>query len=179
MKKLTFLTLAVLLATIGVADAFCPVCTVAVGAGLEGARILGVADIIVGLWAGGLMLSLAAWTAVYMYRHGIRSRLAFLLNYMIYYGLLALIYFVPAGNPTLRFGVTTMWGIDQFLLGTIIGSLTFWCAGKWYQKIKARNGGHAWFPFQKVVWPIGSLAIVTVVFWAIMYWLPKIGVVLY
>ena len=181
MKKLSLVTFSALIATIvsGTANAFCPVCTVAVGAGLEGARILGVSDLFIGLWAGGLMLSLAAWTANYMYNHGIRSRLAYILNYVVYYGLLALIYFVPAGHPTLRFNATTMWGVDQFLLGTIVGSLTFWFAGKWYERIKAKNGGHAWFPFQKVVWPLGALAIVTLVFWAIIEWLPKIGVVLY
>lgn len=161
------------------ANAFCPVCTVAVGAGLEGARVLGVSDVITGLWAGGLTLSLAAWTADYMHNHGIRRRIAYLLNYLIYYGLLALIYFLPVGHPTLRFGATTMWGIDQFLLGAVVGSLVFWLAGKWYQRIKERNGGHAWFPFQKVVWPIGAIAIATLVFWAIIEWLPKIGVVLY
>lgn len=177
MKKLLFAIMALCFAT--AANAFCPVCTVAVGAGLEGARVLGVADIITGLWAGGLMLSLAAWTANYMYAHGVRSRLAYLLNYIVYYGLLALIYFLPVGHPTLKFNATTMWGVDQFLLGAIIGSLVFWLAGKWYERIKARNGGHAWFPFQKVVWPLGALAITTLVFWAILEWLPKIGVVLY
>lgn len=177
MNKLLFAIMVLCFAT--AANAFCPVCTVAVGAGLEGARVLGVADIITGLWAGGLMLSLAAWTANYMYAHGVRSRLAYLLNYIAYYGLLALIYFLPVGHPTLKFNATTMWGVDQFLLGAIIGSLVFLLAGKWYERIKARNGGHAWFPFQKVVWPLGALAITTLVFWAILEWLPKIGVVLY
>ena len=45
-----------------VAFAVCPVCTVAVGAGLEGARLLGVDDVITGIWAGGLTLSLFFWT---------------------------------------------------------------------------------------------------------------------
>ena len=177
MKKLLIATLALCVAT--AANAFCPVCTVAVGAGLEGARIMGVADIITGMWAGGLMLSLAAWTATYMYNHGIRSRFAYVLNYVVYYGILALVYLLPVNHPTLRFNATTMWGVDQFLLGVVIGSLVFWFAGKWYERIKARNGGHAWFPFQKVVWPLGALAIATLIFWAILEWLPKIGVVLY
>lgn len=168
MKKLTFTILGTLLVATGAANAFCPVCTVAVGAGLESARVLGVSDIIIGLWAGGLTLSLSAWTADYMRRHGIRSRLAFLLNYIVYYGLLALIYFIPVGKPMLVFGERTIWGIDQFLLGAVVGSLTFWSAGKWYEQIKARNGGHAWFPFQKVVWPVGALAIVTLIFWVMM-----------
>ena len=48
---------------ISAADAVCPVCTVAVGAGLEGMRLLGVDDVITGIWAGGLTLSLFFWTA--------------------------------------------------------------------------------------------------------------------
>ncbi len=153
---------------VGGAHAFCPVCTVAVGAGLEGARILGVDDVITGLWAGGLMLSLAAWTANYMAARGITNRFLYLLNYVVYYGLLALIYVLPVGHPTLRFNATTIWGIDSFLLGVVVGSVVFWLAGKWYQKIKARNGGHAWFPFQKVVWPLGALMIVTLIFWVMI-----------
>lgn len=166
MKKLSFVLLS--MAIVGTANAFCPVCTVAVGAGLEGARILGVADVITGLWAGGLMLSLAAWTASYMHKRGIRNRIIYILNYAIYYGLLALIYFLPAGHPTLRFNATMLWGVDQFLLGVVVGSLVFLFAGKWYERIKANNGGHAWFPFQKVVWPLGALAITTLLFWAIL-----------
>lgn len=164
MKKLLFGFIAMIVAS-GVAHAFCPVCTVAVGAGLEGARILGVSDVITGLWAGGLMLSLSAWTAGYMRDHGITNRLLIALNYVVYYGILALIYVLPVGHPTLRFDATTLWGVDQFLLGTIIGSVVFLLAGKWYERIKANNGGHAWFPFQKVVWPLGALIIVTLIFW--------------
>ena len=167
MKKISFVLLSAL-AFVSAADAFCPVCTVAVGAGLEGARVLGVADVITGLWAGGLMLSLAAWTANYMRSRGIKNRLLFLLNYVVYYGLLALIYFLPVGHPTLRFNATTLWGVDQFLLGAIVGSVVFWLAGKWYERIKKNNGGHAWFPFQKVVWPLGALAIATLIFWLIL-----------
>ena len=178
MKKLSFILMG-MAAFIGTADAFCPVCTVAVGAGLEGARVMGVSDVITGLWAGGLMLSLAAWTADYMHRHGVKNRLWYILNYVVYYGLLALIYVLPVGHPTLRFNATTMWDVDQFMLGAIIGSLVFLGAGKWYERIKARNGGHAWFPFQKVVWPLGALAITTLVFWAIIEWLPNVGIVLY
>ena len=49
----------ILLASFGVlivildAHSVCPVCTIAVGAGLEGARLIGIDDIITGIWAGG------------------------------------------------------------------------------------------------------------------------------
>ena len=167
MKKILF-GFVVAIMSAGVAHAFCPVCTVGVAAGLEGARILGVSDLITGLWAGGLMLSLAAWTESYMRKHGINNPVLILFNYVVYYGILALIYVLPLGHPTLRFNATTLWGVDQFLLGVVVGSLTFLAAGKWYEYIKAHNGGHAWFPFQKVVWPLGALIIVTLIFWAIL-----------
>lgn len=167
MKKVLFGLISAIIAA-GTAHAFCPVCTVAVGAGLEGARILGVADVITGLWAGGLMLSLAAWTENYMRAHGVSNRFLILLNYVVYFGLLALVYFLPVGHPTLRWNATTLWGVDQFLLGIVVGAATFWLAGKWYEYIKAKNGGHAWFPFQKVVWPLGAMVIVTLIFLAVL-----------
>ena len=56
-----------------VAEAVCPVCTIAIGAGLEGMRVLGVKDVITGIWAGGLTVSLIGWTANYMRKHNIKN----------------------------------------------------------------------------------------------------------
>ena len=157
--------------------AVCPVCTVAVGAGLEGARLLGVEDVITGIWAGGLTVSLIGWTANYMRRRGVKNKIWYVLNVAVYYVLLALVYWFPIGNPIVVFGDKCMWGMDQFLLGLIVGSLVFVAMALWYERIKRNNGGHAWFPFQKVAWPFGGLVIATVLFWAIIKWLPQIGVV--
>ena len=177
MKKILFAMLA-FVAAMSVANAVCPVCTIAVGAGLEGARLLGVEDVITGIWAGGLTLSLVAWTANYMKKRGVRGWFWYVLNFVVYYGLLGLVYFVPTANPIVVFNEMCMWGIDQFLLGTIVGTLTFLVMEIWYARIKKNNGGHAWFPFQKVVWPFGGLVIMTLIFWAIREWLPQIGIVL-
>ena len=163
---------------IGDANAVCPVCTVAVGAGLEGARLLGVEDVITGIWAGGLTLSIAAWTANWMHKHNVKNVFWYVLNFVAYYVLLAGVYFVPAGHPIVKFNDNCMWGIDQFLLGAIVGTVVFFGMQKWYQKIKANNGGHAKYPFQKVVMPFTGLLIATLVFWAIIRWLPMIGITL-
>lgn len=160
------------------AMAVCPVCTVAVGAGLEGARLLGVEDVITGIWAGGLILSLSAWTANWMHARGVKNMFWYVLNFAVYYALLASVYFVPMNHPFVVFNDKCMWGIDQFLLGAITGTVVFWLMQKWYQRIKANNGGHAQYPFQKVVMPFGGLLIVTLIFWAIIKWLPAIGIVL-
>jgi hypothetical protein len=46
--------------------------------------------------------------------------------------------------------------------------LAFLGAVFWYNKIKKKLG-RAQFPFQKVVWPVGALLILSVIF----YWLTK------
>ena len=102
----------------------------------------------------------------------------YVLNFVAYYVLLAGVYFVPAGHPIVKFNDNCMWGIDQFLLGAIVGTVVFFGMQKWYQKIKANNGGHAKYPFQKVVMPFTGLLIATLVLWAIIRWLPMIGIAL-
>ncbi len=180
MNKLTKTILFATLITTVVGDAMavCPVCTVAVGAGLEGARLLGVEDVITGIWAGGLTLSIAAWTANFMNKKGVKNILWYILNFIAYYALLAAVYFLPMANPVVKFNDKCMWGIDQFLLGVIVGTIVFFGMQKWYQHIKAANGGHAKYPFQKVVMPFSGLLIATLIFWAIINWLPAIGIVL-
>ena len=163
---------------VGVADAVCPVCTIAIGAGLEGMRMLGVKDIITGIWAGGLTMSLIGWTANYMRKHNVRNVIWYILNVVVYISLLAGVYFVPVDHPIVKWWENCMWGIDQFLLGIIVGSVTFILMEVWYSHIKKNHGGHAQFPFQKVVMPFGGLMLMTIVFLAIIKWLPKIGIVL-
>ena len=144
------------------ASAVCPVCTVAVGAGLEGARLLGVDDVITGIWAGGLTLSLTLWTIGWLKKRGITSVLwSVIAPFAVYYGLLGAVYLLP----DVTFGANTLWGIDKFLLGIIVGTICFWVGARWYISIKRNNGGHAMFAFQKVVMPISLLLIATVLFW--------------
>lgn len=159
-----FLSMLVLGVSASTAMAVCPVCTVAVGAGLEGARLLGVDDVITGIWAGGLTLSLFFWTAGWLKKRGVKSAFwQILVPFVVFYGLLGLVYAMPG----VVFGANTLWGIDKFLLGIIVGTVTFYCGARWYIKIKRENGGHAKFAFQKVVVPLSFLMIATVIFWFI------------
>lgn len=144
--------------------AVCPVCTVAVGAGLEGARLLGVDDVITGIWAGGLTLSLFFWTAGWLKQRGVTNIWwQIVVPFVVYYGLLGAVYLMP----DMTFGANTLWGVDRFLLGVIVGTVAFYLGARWYIKIKRDNGGHARFPFQKVVVPLSFLIVMTVVFWLI------------
>ena len=167
MKKLfspMLFALVVAIMIVPAAMAVCPVCTVAVGAGLEGMRLLGVDDVITGIWAGGLTLSLFFWTAGWLKKHNVKSVFwQIVVPFVFYYGLLALVYALPG----VEFGAATLWGIDKFLLGIIVGTIAFYMGARWYIKIKRDNGGHAKFAFQKVVVPLSFLIIASVVFWLI------------
>lgn len=149
------------------AHAVCPVCTVAVGAGLEGMRLLGVDDVITGIWAGGLTLSLFFWTAGWLKRHGVTNIwLQIIVPFVGYYALLGALYFIPG---VLQYRAETLWGMDKFLLGTIVGTVAFYMGARWYIRLKRENGGHAKFPFQKVVVPLSFLMVATAIFAAIIY----------
>lgn len=153
-----------MIATISAAGAVCPVCTVAVGAGLEGARLLGVDDVITGIWAGGLTLSLFFWTAGWLKKHGVKNLFwQIVVPFVGYYSLLGLVYLLP----DVYFGLNTLWGIDKFLLGIIVGTVAFYFGARWYASIKRKNGGHAQFAFQKVVVPLSFLILATIIFWLI------------
>ncbi len=167
MKKSVLSALIVFVAAVlamPAAWAVCPVCTVAVGAGLEGARLLGVDDVITGIWAGGLTLSLFFWTVGWLKKRGVTNVwLLIVLPLVVYYGLLGAVYLMPG----VTFGAQTLWGIDKFMLGVIVGTLAFYLGARWYVKIKRDNGGHAKFAFQKVVVPLSFLLVATAVFWLI------------
>ncbi len=161
-----------------VAEAVCPVCTIAIGAGLEGMRVLGVKDVLTGIWAGGLTVSLIGWTAGYMHKHNVKNPIWYLLNAVVYISLLAGVYFFPVGNPIVKWWDNCMWHMDQFLLGTLVGAITFILMELWYARIKRNNGGHTPVPFLKVIMPFLGLLLMTGVFWAIIRWLPQYGIVL-
>ena len=54
--------------------------------------------------------------------------------------------------------------LDPLLFSTILGALTFIYVSKFYQWMKQRNGGHAHFPFEKVVLPVLALAALSAYF---------------
>jgi len=71
MKKLLLLLgLLALFAFPTPARAVCPICTVAVGAGLGISRWIGIDDSVTGVWVGGLILSSGLWMADWVKKKG-------------------------------------------------------------------------------------------------------------
>ncbi|MDR1027532.1 MAG: hypothetical protein LBL46_03900 [Rickettsiales bacterium] len=142
---------------IGAANAVCPVCTVAVGAGLEGARMIGLDDIITGIWAGAFTLIMIFWTAKYMAHKGVENAIWYILDVAVWYAFLGMLYL----TPTLTYGADTLWGVDRFLMGIAAGSVVYYAAEKFNAKLLHKNGGKSYFKFQKVIIPFGSLLVLS------------------
>lgn len=147
--------------------AVCPICTVAVGAGVGLSRWLGIDDIVSGLWIGGLIVSMITWTENWLEKKNIRFSGRILLNTIIYYSLVIIPFYYSGmiGHPSNKLFCFCGLNIDKLLFGIIVGSLAFWFGASWYYYLKEKNNGHAYFPFQKVVMPISPLIILSVIFY--------------
>ena len=146
------------------AMAFCPVCAVAAGAGVGIAREFGVDDYIVGLWLGGLTVALIGWCLDWMKSKKWHFAYDYFWITLAFYVLTIVpLYFMNIlGRPMAIFG---SWPIDKIILGTLTGSVLFWSAGEWYQELKKNNHNKAYFPYQKVVMPVGTLLAFSLLFY--------------
>ncbi len=144
--------------------AVCPICTVAVGAGVGLSRWLGIDDTITGLWIGGLIVSMIIWTESWLEKKNIRFKGRIFMNILGYFALIIipLYYSGIIGNPL---NTLCVCGLDKLLFGIIAGSSAFWFGTNWYFYLKEKNNGHAYFPFQKVVMPICPLIILSIIFY--------------
>lgn len=144
--------------------AICPICTVAVGAGVGFAKWLGIDDTVTGIWIGGLTVSLIIWTINWLRSKKYIFKGLVITNIVGYYLLIVapLYYSGIIGHP-----FNKLWGTDKLLLGIIIGSIAFILANGSYNYLKKKNNNRAHFPFQKVVMPVASLAIMSAIFYLI------------
>jgi hypothetical protein len=141
-----------------VAYAQCPVCIVTVGGGMILAKKLGIDDFLVSLWISGLNTAISFWLA-----SKIKNR--FLGNPVIFSFLmlgLTLFYF----QFTNQIGVVSnrLLGLDKIIFGQTLGLLV-WFLGIFIDRYSRKlHGGKILFPYQKVVFPVGTLLIFTVLF---------------
>lgn len=146
------------------AHAICPVCTVAVGAGVGLAQYLGIDDAITGLWIGGLVVSVIWWTINWLNSKNIK-----------FYGrkiLVTIFYYAVVVGPLWRKEIighpyNKLWGIDKLMLGIALGSVLFIIGGVLHFQLKKRNEDKVYFPFQKVVFSVSPLILFSAVFYFI------------
>ncbi|MDP3994707.1 MAG: hypothetical protein Q8P91_02670, partial [bacterium] len=139
----------------------CPVCTLAVGAGLGLSRYLGIDDAVSGVWAGGLVISVSVWFCDWLKKKNYDFLKAIKGRYLIY--LSVLFWTIFTYLPLWRIGIighpfNVIWGIDKLIFGSIVGAISFLLAiftDKKVRKIKGRQ----LFNYQKVVFPVSFLVI--------------------
>jgi hypothetical protein len=139
----------------------CPVCTVTVIAGLGISRLLGIDDAVTSLWIGGFILSFSFITISWIDKKwpGLKVQ-----RYRL--SVIALLYFlvlIPLKiNNSIGIAGNQLWGIDKVVLGTVVGSI-FFLMGIWADKKVRKVSGKQLFPYQKVVFPVLSLILASVV----------------
>ena len=137
----------------------CAVCTVMVGASLGIARKLGVDDTIIAVWFGALMALGGYWLIKWFdkknwnfkFRNKVLMALSLSTVIPMYFGMLT---YTP--QKYLLY-------LDKFLAVHLLGALVIPLTSKLYQYMKAKNGGHAHFPFEKVVIPVLTLTLISLI----------------
>lgn len=164
MKKITALILFLTSFFLFPQEAFavCPVCTIAVGAGVGLSRWFGIDDIITGLWIGGLTVSMIMWTISLLNKKKIIFKGRRIILVIGYYFLIVLPLYTTGimGHP-----FNKIWGVDKLLLGIFLGSTSFFMGGLWYIRMKNKNDGRAYFPFQKALMPVLPLVVLSILFY--------------
>ncbi|MGN0929567.1 MAG: hypothetical protein ACI4N3_02915 [Alphaproteobacteria bacterium] len=157
MAKLAFLFI-LLFSKAVFANPACIVCTVAMGTFLGVSRALGISDNATGVWIGALILMIYFFCIKFSEKKNWTFKF-----YHIFWALMTLL-LVPTMYLLVPYKLNTFFGIDSFLLSMIAGAITFYLSQVIYQKLKERHGGHAHFPFEKVVFAVVFLLIVSVIF---------------
>jgi hypothetical protein len=163
-KKFFLFLAGILLAIPKAAHAICPICTAAVGVGVLITRRYGIDDMIAGTWVGGMLISVALWTDSWL--KGKKVSLKYQEGWLIalYFLLIVLPLYLKGiiGHP-----LNKICGADKMLVGIIFGSLAFALGNEINLKLKERNGGKAYFPFQKVVLAVVPLIVMSIVFYVV------------
>jgi len=141
--------------------AVCPVCTVAVGAGLGLAEWLGIDDSISGLWVGGLIVSLIIWTINWLNSREIRFRARKILVTIGYYLIIILpLYWKGYIGKNL---FNKLCGIDRLLFGIILGSVLFLAGVIIHNYLRKYNENKSYFKGQKIILAVAPLIITSVI----------------
>lgn len=147
----------------------CPVCTVTVIAGLGISRFFGIDDTVTALWIGGFILSFSFVTIAWINKKWPKLEKGWtsLIWKPAVIILMYLFVLIPLRmNGSVGILQNSLWGIDKIILGVAIGSLVF-LSGIWADKKIRKIRGKQLLKFQKVVLPVTSLIIASIVLYLI------------
>ncbi len=140
------------------AYAQCPVCIVTVGGGMFLAKKLGVDDFLISLWISGLNTAIAFWLAPQIKNRLLGSPIV--LSFLML--TLTLAYFIYTGQTGAS--INKVMGLDKIIFGQSLGLLIMFLGIFLDRYSRKLNGSKILFPYQKVVFSVGSLLIFTLLF---------------
>jgi hypothetical protein len=164
-NKYIFTAAAFLLAPVVSVKAVCPVCIVAVSAGLGLSEYLGIDDSIAGVWIGGLLISMSVWTINYCTRKNWLQKQKTWLDPLIFIAYYLMVIWPLYAQDFIGNADNRLFGLDKLVLGIVAGSIIFSLSAWGYEGLKKKNGGKAHFPFEKVVMPVSALILMSLVFY--------------
>ena len=146
----------------------CPVCVVAIGAGLGLSRWLGIDDLVSSVWIGAFLIAVISWTLSFMKKRkwdfqddGIVVTLAYLVLTII-----PLYYAGIIGHP-----LNQIWGLDKIIVGSIIGTIVLYL-GSWLNLyLKKLNNDKVFFAYQRVAVPVTFLILASLIIYLLLTWI--------
>lgn len=150
-------------------NALCPVCTVAAGAGLGLSRYFGIDDVITGVWIGGLMTSMVLWFVSWLDGKEMGTKKKIIFKFLLVISFIALVVYTLFALGVVGDSLNTLWGLDKVLLGMSVGAISFLASAKLHFYVKEKNNDKVLFPYQKVIFTISMMLLVTLIFYLIVY----------
>jgi hypothetical protein len=148
----------------------CPLCTIAVAAGVGILEGWGFDRIIMGIWFGALIVSSIAWMIDWMNRKNIHFLFRKILIIVSFYAIFVLpLYFIKISGQTLMgTGIGNVLGIDRLLFGVILGTFIFIAGVLANNYLKKINEGKVMIFWQKVIVPVVFLIISSIIAWLLI-----------
>jgi hypothetical protein len=144
--------------------AVCPVCTVAVAAGLGISRWIGIDDAVTGVWIGGLILSSGLWLADWIGKKGWNIPLSKVLSII----LMALFVIPPLyWSKMIGLPKNSLFGFDKVLFGSGVGTVVFLIGVGVDRWLRMTNNGKVYIYYQKVIAPVFLLTVSSFVLYLI------------
>ena len=149
------------------AQPVCPICVVAIGAGLGFSRWLGVDDLISSVWIGAVLLTLVIWTLYWIRKKNWDFKFSGIVIFLFYYlfTFIPLYYLKIVGHP-----LNTVFGIDKIVFGAFFGTVILALSLWFHSFLKKKNNDKSYFPYQRVFIPVFALILPSFVFYLLLIW---------
>lgn len=143
--------------------ATCPVCVVTVGGGLWIAEKLGIDALVVSIWIGALTTAFAIALAGKFKKIKLpRPEISW--SVIFYFLTLATLQLQgKLNNPYCK-----IWGVCKIWLGVTVGTVVFWLGVLLDKWLRTENNDKVFFPFQKVVMPIFTTLLASLVLYLLV-----------